>query len=114
MSVGHNFDDFFDLIDKLVEIDQMHFIIDPVGLALVQRLNNLPELLVLPLTIILYQLHQVSILEEATHPIFLLAVAENAVAFEDVIFELSHINVAIFEHFLAHAAQLRVYVVSPL
>ena len=92
----------------------MHFIIDPIRLALVQRLHNLPEFLVLPLTVILYQLHQVPILEETADPIFLLAIAKNAVSFEYVIFELSHINIAIFEHFLAHAAQLRVYVVSPL
>lgn len=92
----------------------MHFIIDPIRLPLMQRLHNSPEFLVLPLTVILYQLHQVPILEEAAHPIFLLAIAKNAVSFEDVIFELSHIDIAIFEHFLAHAAQLRVYVVSPL
>ena len=33
---------------------------------------------------------------------------------KDVILELSDIDITIFEHFLPHTAQLRVYVISPL
>ena len=74
MSVGDNFDDFFYLIYKLVEIDQMHLIVDPIGLPLVQCLHDPSKFLVLSLTIVLDQLHQITVLKVSAHPIFLFAI----------------------------------------
>lgn len=68
-----------------------------------QCLDDLMELFILSLAIVLDQLDQVAVLEIAAHPIFLLAVLQDAVALEYVVFELADVEVAIFEHFLAHA-----------
>lgn len=91
MSIGCNFDDFLDLIHKAIEVHHLHLVVDPVGLPLMQGLNDLMELLILSLAVVLDQLDQVSVLEVATHPIFLLAVLQDSVPLEYVVFELSNV-----------------------
>lgn len=103
ISIGCNLDDLLNLIHKAIEVHHLHLIIDPVGLPLMQCLDDLMELFILSLAVVLDQLDQIAVLEIAAHPIFLLAVLQDAVALEYVVFELAHVEVAIFEHFLAHA-----------
>ncbi len=72
MAIRCDFDDLLDLINEDVETKEGDIVIDPVSLALMQRLHYLPKLTVISLTVILYKLDQVAILERPTHPILLL------------------------------------------
>jgi hypothetical protein len=69
----------------------------------VQCLDDLVELLVLSFAVVFDQLHQIAVLEVAAHPIAFLAVLQDAMGLEDVVFELADVQVAVFEHLLAHA-----------
>lgn len=111
MAVGSHLDDLLDFIHELVETRKCDFIIDPVRLLLVQGLNYLPELPVIAFAVILDELDQVPTLEAAADPALLLRVLQHPMPLEDIIVELAHVQVAILEHLLAHARQLRVYVV---
>jgi hypothetical protein len=109
--VGSDFDDFFDLVDEDIEVEDGHFVIDPVGLALVESLDDFMKLLILTLAIVLHQFDEIAVLKVAAHPIALLTIFQYAVPFKYVVFKLTHIEVPVFEHLLPHPVQLCVHVV---
>lgn len=114
MSIGGYLNDLFDFVYKSIEIDHRNLIINPVCLALMESLDNLMKLFILSFAIVLDKLNQIAVLKISTNPIFLLAVFQNAVTFKDIVFELSDIEVPIFEHLLAHAIELSVDIIASL
>jgi hypothetical protein len=113
MAIGSYLDDLLDFVNELVETKKGDFVIDPIGLLLMQGLHYLPELPIISFTIILDEFNQVPILEASTHPALLLRVLQHPMSLKDIVVKLSHIQITVLEHLLAHARQLRVYVVTP-
>ena len=66
------------------------------------------------LCVVLGEVTQVTPLKVAGHPVTLGDIAQDAVAIEDTVLELSHVEVAVLIPLLAEPVQLRVAHVSPL
>lgn len=81
----------------------MHLVVYPVGLSLMQGLDDFVEFFVLAIAVVLDQLDQVTVLEVAAYPVFLLAVFQDTMTLKDVVFELPYVKIAVFEHFFTHA-----------
>lgn len=72
MAIGSHPDDLLNFINELVKAKKGDFIIDPVGLLLMQGLHYLPELPIISFTVILDEFNEVPILEASTDPTLLL------------------------------------------
>lgn len=51
---------------------------------------------------VLNQLHEITFSKAPKHPIIFLHIPKNSSSLKDIIFELSDIEITIFEEFLAH------------
>jgi hypothetical protein len=58
--------------------------------------------------------NQIALFEVPAHPVFLLAVFEDAVALEDPVSELTDVEVAVFKYLFSHSVELGIHIVPPL
>lgn len=79
-----------------------------------QSFDDFVVLFSFPLTVILQQFYEVTIVEISTDPILFFVVFENTVSLEYSVFKLTHVEIFVFEHLLTHTVELGVYIVSTI
>lgn len=107
-SCGIASDDLLDVAVEQFDGEESDFVVDPVGLALVEGFHYLVVSLLFSFAVVLQQIDEISLLEVATHPVLLGCVPQDTVSFKDTVFELADVKIAIFEPFFAKSVQLRI------
>jgi hypothetical protein len=106
-----------DLLDELVESCQgkkVHFVVHPVGLAFVHGLYDSVVFFLSAFAVVLVEVGEVAVVEEAADPVPFGGVVKESVALEKAVLELSDVEVAVLEQFLAEAVQQGVVHVAPV
>lgn len=77
----------------------MNFIVYPVSFSFMHGFNYLADTLRGAFATVFEKFNQIALFEVPAHPVFLLAVFEDAVALEDPVSELTDVEVAVLNIF---------------